>query len=278
MALLPVPASMMVLLLLLPGAAAAQEAQAPLTLSGAERRLQRAQVLLRLRENREAAQVEEAARDWTARLLTLGTEREGPGESALPPLRAHERLRLEAELATLEQRLLARAVERTRLLTGAGLAQDPALRLLPGDPPEPWLGDTALDEAALARRLRSPARREALRATVREHALLQARLDGLEARVLPVHDVALAAAVVGLLEGEVPLTDALAVRHALTEGQLEAVALRVRRELQVHALAALLDCSAEEVVGPAAPRRRTSAAQPQRRAAAAPAPRVAPAP
>ncbi|HET9451367.1 MAG TPA: hypothetical protein VFO83_10815 [Aggregicoccus sp.] len=268
------PLVLLTLLLLLPGGAAAQERAAPLPLAPAERTLQRARLLLRLRENQEAARVEEAARDWTARLLTLGTEQEGPGDHAPPPLLPHERLRLEAELATLEARLLARAAERTLLLTGGGLAQDPARRLLPGDPPQPWLGAASLDEAALARRLKEPARRAPLRALVREHALLQARLDGLEARVLPVHEVALAAALAGLVDGQVPLGDVLAVREALTGGQLEVVALRVRRELQVHLLAALLECSAEAVVAPA-PRPGPP------RAAAAPAPRplrVAPAP
>lgn len=233
--------------------APAQEPQARLQLSEAERALQQARLALRLRENLELSWTEEAAREPVAALLELGADAEGAGEAADALLLPHERLRLQAELAALDDALLARATQRTLLLLEAGLEVDPALRQLPGDPPEPWLAAAALDEAALLRRLRAPTRRAEVRALVREHALLHARLDHLETRVLPAHEANAAGALVGFLSGEVALEDVLTALHALTAWQQEAVRGRVRREHLVHLLASLLRCAPEEVVGAGRP-------------------------
>ena len=240
--------ALVLLLLWLAGPAAGQEQAAPLRLAPQDQALQRARLLLRLRENLEVQGVEEAARARVARLLALGTDAAGPEETAAAPLRPHERLRLEAELAERDGRVLALSAQRTLLLLEAGLAVDPARLQLPGDPPEPWLGDLSLDERALLRRAHDDVQREQVRVQVREHALLQVHLDGLQARVLPAHEAALQAALAGLLQGEGTVEDVLDAQAALTAVQREAVGLRVRRELAVHALAVLLGCRPEEVV------------------------------
>ncbi|WP_375757226.1 hypothetical protein [Corallococcus exercitus] len=231
-----------------PSGALAQDGLARLGVASGERARQLAQVGLRLRENAEAARIEEAARDDVAELLSRGTRNAGPEtERDVPPLPDSDRRRLAQELAALDARVAARAAWRARWLVAAGLEVDPVLRRLPGDPPEPWLADVTLDPAALVARVHDASRREQVRAYVREHAGLQARLATLEALV-PVQAEALARARGGLVEGRVPLEDMLTRLHVNLALELKVLALRVRREQTVRELAALLACTPESVV------------------------------
>ncbi|RKG97139.1 hypothetical protein [Corallococcus carmarthensis] len=230
-----------------PGALA-QEVPVRLRAASGERARQAAQVGLRLRENEEAARIEEAAREDVARLLSRGMENPGPETAQdVPPLPDRDRRRLEQELVTLDARVSARAAQRARWLLAAGLEVDPVLRRLPGEPPEPWLADVTLDADALLARVHDASRRELVRAYVREHAGLQARLATLEALVT-VQGEALARARGGLVEGLAPLEDVLALQRANLSLKLEVLALRVRREQGVRELAALLECTPESVV------------------------------
>ncbi|MBN8228440.1 hypothetical protein JYK02_13095 [Corallococcus macrosporus] len=231
-----------------PPGALAQDGLARMGVASGERARQAAQAGLRLRENEEAARIEAAARDDVAELLSRGTRNPGPEtERDVAPLPERDRRRLERELAALDARVAARADQRARWLLAAGLELDPALRRLPGDPPEPWLADVTLDPAPLLARVHDASRRELVRAYVREHAGLQARLATLAALV-PVQAEAFARARGGLVEGRVPLEDVLALLRANQALELEVLALRVRREQSVQELAALLACTPEAVV------------------------------
>lgn len=230
-----------------PGALA-QDGLVRLGVASGERARQASRTGLRLRENAEAERIEEAARDDVARLLSRGAENPGPETARdVPPLPERDRRRLEQELAVLDARVAARAAQRAAWLRAAGLEVDPALRLLPGDPPEPWLADVTLDPAVLVARVHDASRRELVRAYVHEHAGLQARLATLEALV-PVQTEALARARGELVEGRAPLEDVLTLLRANLALELEVLALRVRREQSVWELAALLECTPESVV------------------------------